>query len=152
MTLRCDVRQFVVKELAGCGNRLDFHEVDTVINKRVADGCRCRPFGYQIRQFAEALLSPSVLHSSALMFPSTSAPSASSATISSMMDSGLRCMTASPRLGFFTDRSKVTGSTLLTSTLQLFDESVKVPCSFTNSARSSSLSGFVLPRLRPGSS
>jgi hypothetical protein len=28
----------------------------------------------------------------------------------------------------------------------------KVDCSFTNSARSSSLSGFVLPRLRPGSS
>ena len=38
-----------------------------------------------------------------------------------------------------------------TSTLHDFAELANVRCSSTNSARSASLSGFVLPRLRPGS-
>ena len=41
------------------------------------------------------------------MFPSTSALSASSAAISSMISSGLRCAISSPPFGFFTERSKV---------------------------------------------
>ena len=40
----------------------------------------------------------------------------------------------------------------LASTLQLLGESAWVFCSFTNSTRSSSLSGLVLPKVRPGSS
>src|SRR5437899_667331 len=40
----------------------------------------------------------------------TSALSASSAAISSMIASGLRCVTSSPPLGFFTDKSNIVGS------------------------------------------
>jgi len=72
--------------------------------------------------------------------------------ISSMISAGVRCEISSPPLGFFTLRSKVVGSIVLASTLQLLGESAKVFCNSTNSARSSSLSGFVLPMLRPGSS
>src|SRR5712692_9923659 len=101
---------------------------------------------------AELLCLPAGLHSSALIFPSTSALSASSAAISSIISSGLRCTTASSPFGFFTERSKVAGSMPLASTLHDFGESANTFCSLTNSARSSSFSGLVLPRLRPGSS
>src|ERR1022692_3512455 len=46
------------------------------------------------------------LHNSPLIVSSTDALSASSAAISSMISSGLRCTTASPPFGFFTERSK----------------------------------------------
>ena len=49
------------------------------------------------------------------MFASTSALSASSAAISSMMACGVRWAIASPPLGFFTERSKVFWSTDLAS-------------------------------------
>ncbi len=54
---------------------------------------------------AKRLKFPSSLHSIALIFASTSALSASSAAISSMMACGLRWATASLPLGFFTERS-----------------------------------------------
>src|SRR2546425_6590198 len=114
------------------------------------------PFGRLARndltQIADLFSSPAVLQSRALIFLSVSALSESSAAISSMISSGLRCVISSPPLGFFTERSKVVWPMLLASTLQLLGESANAFCSFTNSARSSSLSGFVLPRLRPGSS
>ena len=43
-----------------------------------------------------------------------------------MMSCGLRCTTASPLLGFFTERSKVAGSMDLASTVQDFGESANV--------------------------
>jgi hypothetical protein len=46
---------------------------------------------------------------------------------------------SSPPLGFFTERSKVSLSMVSASTLQLLGESANLFCSFTNSARSSSL-------------
>ena len=60
--------------------------------------------------FAQRFPCPPLLHSSALMLPSTSALSAFSAAISSMISCGLRCVISSPPLGFFTDKSKVFGS------------------------------------------
>src|ERR1019366_1043596 len=90
------------------------------------------------------------LHNSPRIVSSTAALSASSAAISSMMSCGLRCTTASPPLGFFTERSKVAWSMDFASTLQDFGESANVACNSTNSARSASFSGLVLPRLRPG--
>ena len=62
------------------------------------------------------------------MLPSTSALSASSAAISSMMACGLRCAISSPPLGFFTERSTVFGSMVDVATLQLFGESALVFC------------------------
>ncbi len=78
------------------------------------------------------------------MVSSTSALSASSAAISSRISSGLRWATASPPLGFFTERSNVAGSMLFASTVQDLGESAKVFCHLTNSARSSSLSGHLV--------
>ena len=78
---------------------------------------------------AEPLYFPSVLHSSPRMVCSTSALSASSAAISSMISSGLRCVTSSPPLGFFTERSNVVLSMLLASTLHDLGESANVFCS-----------------------
>ncbi|TNV70996.1 hypothetical protein FGO68_gene13119 [Halteria grandinella] len=69
-----------------------------------------------------------------------------------MIACGVRCAISSPMFGFLTERSKVSGSMVLASKLQLLDESAKVFCSFTKSTRSSSQSGLVLPMLRPGSS
>src|SRR5450432_1364419 len=80
-------------------------------------------------------------HSSPRMVSSTAALSASNTAISSMMSSALRCATASPPFGFFTERSKVAGSMALASTLQDLGESAEVVCNVTNSARSASLSG-----------
>src|ERR1017187_3240962 len=92
------------------------------------------------------------LHNSPRIVSSTAALSASRAAISSMMSCGLRWTTASPPLGFFTERSKVAGSMVFASTVQDFGESANVFCNSTNSARSESFRGLVLPRLRPGSS
>ena len=52
--------------------------------------CACSRASSQ--HVTKLLCLPSVLHSSALMFPSTSALSASSAAISSMISCGLRCV------------------------------------------------------------
>src|ERR1017187_8157966 len=104
-------------------------------------------------QLADAVEKRSVdLHNSPRIVRSTAALSASSAAISSIIACGLRCVTSSPPFGFFTDRSKVAASMLLASTVQDFGESARVFCNCTKSARSSSFSGLVLPRLRPGSS
>jgi len=93
---------------------------------------------------------PLARHSSDPMFSSNFALSASSAAISRMISHGLRWGISSPPFGFFTDRSNFASSMALASTLQLFDEAAKVFCNFKKSARSSSFSGFVLPKLRPG--
>src|SRR6185437_11859278 len=66
---------------------------------------------------AQPLDPPALSHSSVLMLPSTSALSASSAAISSMISSRLRYAISSPPLGFFTERSKILWSMLLASTL-----------------------------------
>jgi len=60
-----------------------------------------------------------------LIFSSTTALSASNAAISSMMSCGLRWVTASPPLGFFTDRSKLVLSMSAMSTLHDLSESAK---------------------------
>lgn len=60
--------------------------------------------------------------------------------------------TASGALGFFTDKSRVSASRLALAMRQLFGPSTNPFCRVTNSARSSSFSGLVLPMLRPGSS
>src|ERR1700731_1564655 len=106
----------------------------------------------QLANFAELVPSPLSVHRSALILSSTFVLSASSAAISAIMACGLRCAISSPPFGFFTERSNVLRSIVLASTLQDLGESAKLFCSFTNSTRSSSLSGLVLPRLRPRSS
>ena len=62
--------------------------------------------------------------------------------------------TASDRgaAGLLGVRSTVSGSKPLDSTVQLLGELHFFACSCTNSAKSSSLRGLVLPRFRPGSS
>ena len=110
------------------------------------------------KNFTQRLRFPPLPHSTPLLLPSTSALSASSAAISFMMSCGLRCAISSPPLGFFTERSTSAGLSDRTSTFQLFGvtgpssaEALEA-CNAMNSARSASLSGLVLPMLRPGSS
>src|SRR6185437_8865343 len=91
-------------------------------------------------------------HNIARMIRSASALSASSLAISSRISLGLRCFTSPLPFGFLTERSKVSGSIFLASTIQDLGESANLAWSSMNSFRSSSLRGLVLPRLRPGSS
>src|ERR1019366_3279673 len=80
-------------------------------------------------QFADAVEKRYIgLHNSPRTVSSLAALSASSAAISSMISSGLRWTTASPPLGFFTERSKVAGSMVFASTVQDFGESANVAC------------------------
>src|ERR1035437_104402 len=95
---------------------------------------------------------PSCFHSNSLILTSTSALSASSKAISSIISSGLRWHISSPTFGFLLDSSNVALLIPVTSTDHDLGESAKVFCNFTNSVRSSSLSELVLPMLRPGSS
>jgi type I restriction enzyme M protein len=105
-----------------------------------------------IAEIVQSVRSPIVTHSNPRIVSNTSALAASSAAISSRISAGVRCFSASPPLGFFTDRSHVSSSRSSTSTVQDLDPSSFFFWSLTNSARSSSLRGLVLPRLRPGSS
>src|SRR5215831_16620468 len=109
-----------------------------------------------VRHFLEALLEwflgPTYSHSKPRIDCRILADSASSAAISSTISLGLRCLTSPLTLGFLTERSKVSWLMDLASMDQDLGESAKVFWSWTNSFRSSSLRGLVLPRLRPGSS
>src|SRR5688500_12374398 len=70
------------------------------------------------RQVLKVFPYPPVIHSIPRIVASTCALSASSVSISSRICAGLRCLTSSPPLGFFTDRSNVVGSMSLASTAQ----------------------------------
>lgn len=109
--------------------------------------------GTKFRKGGEIRASP---HSATHRRPRTTSRtltlSASRAAVSSRISCGVRCATGSAPLGFLTDRSKVDGSMEAASTVHDFGESARVFYSLTKSARSSSLSGLVLPTLRPASS
>ena len=99
-----------------CGYMPRFSKIDQPFMKRTypkkdwtsvhSFRSRVRPVIY-ICDFTKLLDLPACLHSNALMLLSTSALSASSPAISSMISCGLRCGITSSLLGFFTERSKV---------------------------------------------
>ena len=84
------------------------------------------------------------------MLASTSALSASSAAISSMISCGLRCAISSLPSGLLTERSKVVWSIVCGAPRSRISAMRRKSAAVsTNSPRSVSLRGFVLPRLRP---